>query len=459
METTRRAPAAAPPDARGNGGSTVTDRSGPSPAVRVTLIVLGAIVLLVALIYGIRFLAYATTHETTDDAMIDADVVQVTPKISERVDAILTDTNRYVRRGQLLVLLEDSDERDRYGQALAAYHAQEEQARAAEANVLLTRDTQEAQNLQNEGSIAQAQAGISGASAQTLSAQQQIAVTQSGEDAARAELKAAQDAVPGALQNLRKAAADLARTQSLVSTGDVARQQLDADQASYEGARSQYAQALANIAAAQAEFEQALQKVNSQRFSTESTQTQIGQSQGELTTARGHYQESAAPSRVPYSQAQADAAFAQAASLRADLLTASDNLSYTRIHSPIDGYVGEKDVEIGQTVSPGEVLLTLIPSNNVYVTANYKETQIGHMHKGQEVDINIDAYKGVKFVGHVENLGPASQNTFSLVPAQNATGNFVKVTQRVPIRIVFDNPDPNYPLRTGMSVETSVKVK
>jgi membrane fusion protein (multidrug efflux system) len=103
-------------------------------------------------------------------------------------------------------------------------------------------------------------------------------------------------------------------------------------------------------------------------------------------------------------------------------------------------------------------LLTLVP-RSIYITANFKETQIGHMHTGDEVDINVDAYKGVKFTGHVEDLSPASENTFSLVPAQNATGNFVKVTQRLPVRILFDHPDPKYPLRPGLSVETSVKVK
>jgi len=287
----------------------------------------------------------------------------------------------------------------------------------------------------------------------------QIAVAQAGVDAAREQVKAAQDAVPGALQNLRKAGADLARTQSLVSTGDVARSQLDADQASYEAARSDYSQAQANVGTAEAQLDEALQRLNSQRFTTSGSQAQVGVSVAQLTTAQGHYLESDAPSRVPYSQAQADAAKAQANSLKAQTLTARSNLSYTRIYSPIDGYVGQKNIEIGQTVAPGESLMTLIPSNHIYVTANYKETQIGHMHVGQQVDITVDAYKGTVFTGHVEDLSPAAQNKFSLVPAQNATGNFVKVTQRVPIRILFDHPDPKYPLRPGMSVETSVKVK
>jgi len=131
----------------------------------------------------------------------------------------------------------------------------------------------------------------------------------------------------------------------------------------------------------------------------------------------------------------------------------------TTIVSPIDGYVGAKNVEVGKTVSPGESLLAIVPSGKIYVTANYKETQIGKMKAGQEVDLKVDAYKGVTFHGHLDSVGPASQNTFSLVPAQNATGNFVKVTQRLPVRILFDNPPADKPLRPGMSVEASVRVK
>ena len=440
-----------------------TTRSGPNPAIRLALIVVGGIVLLLALVYGIKFLIYATAHETTDDAAIDADVVQVTSKISERVDRIYVDTNQSVKKGELLVQLDDSTERDAYNQAQASVGAQQAQAQAAVQNVALARETQNAQNLQNVGNIDQAKAGIAGASAQALSADQQIAVEQAGVDAARAQLKASQDAVPGALQNLRKASADLNRTQSLVSTGDIARSQLDSDRAAYEAARSQYSQAQAQVGAASANLAQAEQKLSAQRFSTQSTQSLIVAQQGELTTAQGKLQESGAPSKIATQQAQARAAQAQVTSLHAALETALDNLSYTRIVAPIDGYVGQKNVEIGQTVSPGESQLTLVPAKNIYVTANYKETQIGHMKVGQEVDIAVDAYKGVNFIGHVEDLSPASQNTFSLVPAQNATGNFVKVTQRLPVRILFDRVEggnlSDYALRPGMSVETSVKVK
>ena len=458
MEGTRQG--AAPTAGARAGTETETKaRSGPSPAVRLALLVLVVVLVLVAIVYGVKYLAYATTHETTDDATIDADQVQVTSKISERVERIYVDTNVPVKRGQLLISLDDTDESNRYQQAVAAVDAQRATVRAALENVRLTEATQNAQNLQNAGAIDQAKANIASAGEQARSSERQIAASSATVDNSRAQLKAAQDAIPGTLQQVRRAAADLRRTRSLVSTGDVAATQLDADRASYESARSNYSQAVANVGAAEATLAQNVQKLDSQRYATSSTEAQIGVQEATLTTARGRLAESDAPSRITAQEASADAQRAQIGSLAAQLKVAKDNLSYTRIVSPIAGYVGQKNAEIGETVSAGESLLTLIPSSNVYVTANFKETQIGHMHVGDEVDINVDAYKDQKFVGHVDNLSPASQNKFSLVPAQNATGNFVKVTQRLPVRILFDHPDDHYPLRPGLSVEVSVKVK
>ncbi len=458
MEGTRQGPAPAAAGAPGRTETETKARSGPSPAVRLLLIALGIVALVFVIIFAVRYFAYATTHETTDDATIDADQVQVTSKIAERVDRVLVDTNQQVHQGQLLIELEDTDEGNRYAQAAAAVEAQRASTQAALANVTLTRATQNAQNLQNAGAIDQARAGITSASQQARSSDQQIAVASAAVDTARAQLKAAQAGLPGALQQLKRAEADLARTSSLVSTGDVAVTQLDADRATYAQARSSYSQARANVAAAQATLQQNVEKLNSQRFASSSQAAQIGVSQAQLTTAQGKLAESSAPSRVGAQQATAQAQGAQTGSLLAQLKTAKDNLNYTRITAPISGYVGQKNVEIGAVVAPGVSLLTIVP-RSIYITANFKETQIGHMRNGNQVDINVDAYKGVKFTGHVQDLSPASENTFSLVPAQNATGNFVKVTQRLPVRILFDHPDPKYPLRPGLSVETSVKVK
>jgi membrane fusion protein (multidrug efflux system) len=462
METRQAPPATAAPDGR-QGPPPPEAPDAPEkpsrPFLRIGLIAGGAIALVFALIFGIRFLSYASTHQTTDDAQIDADQVAITSKISERVDKIVVDTNQEVSKGQLLVELDSRDETQRLAQARAQYDALAAQARAAVANVALTRDTQNAQNQQSSGSIGQAQATIDSSSEQARSAQKQVAAAQATLDAAKAQLQVSRDGVPAAYQNLQKAQADLQRTQSLVRTGDVAASQLDSARAAYQSALSSYHQAQASVAAAAATVGEAQQKVDAQQFVASSAEAQIGSAQGALTTAQGHLAESASPHRVPAEQAQADAATAQIETAEAQLKTAQLNLSYTKIRSPIEGYVGEKDVEIGATVQPGQTLMTIVPAKNIYVTANFKETQIGNMRAGQEVDINIDAYNGVKFEGKVQTISPASENRFSLVPAQNATGNFVKVTQRVPVRIVFVNPDPKYPLRPGMSVEASVKVK
>jgi len=456
MATTH--PPMPPPIVAPDGRDAIVERAA-SPQRRTLLIVAGVIVALVVIYFGARYLAYATTHQTTDDAQIDADQVDATSKIAERVSRILVDTNQPVRRGQLLIALDDRDERERLVQAQANVRVATAQAQAAQANVTLTRDTQQAQTEQSAGQIDQAQAAIAGAGASAQSQQDQIAAAQAALDAARAQLQAAKAAVPGAYQTMLKAAADLRRTQSLVSTGDLAPAQLDAARAAYQASASAYRQAQDNANAASADVGQAQQKVVAQRSTATSSAAQIGVQQGTLVTAQGKLAESSAPSRVSAQQAQASAAAAQVGVSNAQLKTAQDQVSYTQIRSPIDGYVGAKNVEVGRTVQPGESLMTIIPSTGVYITANYKETQLGNMRPGQPVDIGVDAYKGVKFQGHVQTIAPASQNKFSLVPPQNATGNFVKVTQRVPVRIVFDNPDPKYPLRPGMSVETSVKVK
>jgi membrane fusion protein, multidrug efflux system len=461
MDSTKTAPAVAGgngPSAPGAAPADAQAKAAPNPAVRTGILIAIVVLVILALFYGIRFLIYALAHQTTDDAKIDADQVQITSKISERVDRVVVDTNQYVHRGQLLVLLDDRDETTRYNNAAAALAADQGQSRAAQATVGLTHDQQVAQNQQNTGAIAQARAGVGSASAEAEAAQAQSEEDAASAAALAADVRAAQAGVPGALQNLRKAQADLSRTESLVSTGDFSQQQLDAARAQERAAQSSYDQARQAVDAASANFQSAQQKYASQVASTNGAQSTIAANQGALVTAEGRLAESSAPERVAVQRGNADAALAQVATARAQAKIAADNLSYTKIHSPIDGYVGQKSVDIGQTVSPGTVLLTIVPLN-VYITANFKETQMGNIRRGQHVDVNIDAYKGVKFDGVVETISPASQNSFSLIPAQNASGNFVKVTQRVPVRIQFVNPDPKYPLRVGMSVETSVKVK
>jgi membrane fusion protein (multidrug efflux system) len=456
---TEAPPKAQPAETRGpSAGGPAEPPKAPRKRPPVWALIVVGILVIVGLFYGIKFLLYATSHETTDDARVDADTVAITSKIAERVDKVLVDTNQAVTKGQILVRLDDVDERTKLASALANRQAQIAQARAAQSNVALTSATQQAQNQQNNGAIASAQAAILNASATAASAQRQVAAAAAAVGEAQAQVRVAQSNVPSAREALAKANADLGRTTALVQTGDIAKANLDADRASQAQAQSQYRSALDNVAAMQTDVAQAQAKYAAAIASANAANENIGAQRGQLTVAQGKLSESSTPYKVSTQQAQYVASQAQVTSLGAQVRSAQDELGYTVIRSPIDGFVGAKNVEIGATVSPGQSLLDIVPRYGTYITANYKETQLGKIKVGQDVDIKVDAYPHTLFHGKVQTIAPASQNTFSLVPAQNATGNFVKVTQRLPIRVIVVDPPADKPLRVGMSVETSVSI-
>ncbi len=392
--------------------------SGGGRNMRPIFIGIGVIVAILAIIWGVRYFAYAHVHQTTDDARVDANTVAVTNKITERVDQILVDTDQPVKKGQLLVVLDSATEQAAVAQA--------------QANLQLALENQQSGVTQGSGGVTQAQANVQNAAAE-------VPVAQAGVSAAQAQVQQAQAQLPGAAQAVANARANLQRTQALVRTGDVAKEQLDSAQAQYAQAESQYRAAQDAVNVAQANVGAAQQKVTA-------AQASVGAAQGGVQAAQGKLSQAQEP--------------AQIAAQRAALQIAQQNLKNTRIYAPMNGIIGEKSVEVGQTLSSGATMLTLIP-DQVFITANFKETQVGNMHPGQSVDIHVDAYKGVTFKGAVDSINPASQNTYALVPAQNSTGNFVKVTQRIPVKIVFDkDTDFNkYPMRPGMSVETSVLVQ
>lgn len=463
MDSRERDRVIATGDGHANGAGVIESGSARSKRnatfLRPLIFVTAAVVVLMLLFWLLRYFSYARVHQSTDDARIDASQVSVTSKLTERVASIFVATNQPVRRGQLLIQLDDTDERARVSQAQAAVDAQRATAAAARADVALMAQTQQAQSQQGQGGIQTARANIASAQQQAYAAQQQVPVSAAGVEVAVAQLRAAQSGVPGAREGLVRALADLRRTQSLVSTGDLPRAQLDAARAAAEQARSQFNIAADQVSVARSNVYSAHEKVSAQQASANSTAQTIGVAQGSLTTAAGRLQESNAPDRIAATQAQASAALASVGNLNAQLQLAKNQLAGTRITAPTEGYIGQKNVEIGQTVAPSSTLITIIPAHDIFITAFYKETQVGGMRPGQPVDIKIDAYKGAVFRGHVLSINPASQNTYSIVPPQNASGNFIKVTQRIPVKISIDRPDSNLPLRPGMSVETSVKVR
>ena len=410
-----------PPHANGRAEAPEAPDSQPrtGPRKRVIFGILGVLAAIVLIIFGTKWFLYARVHEGTDDARVDADPVAITSKIGERIDQILVDTNQPVKRGQTLIVLDNAVE--------------QAQLNSAQAQFDLAVANQRTNTTQGQGGVAQAEAN-------TANAQAQVPVAQSGVAQAAAQLHAAQAQLPAAQAAYDRAAADYKRTASLVSTGDVPRQNLDAQRANEAAAAAQLRSAQDQIGVAQANLAAAQGRV-------EAATASVAAAAGGATSAQGKLQQSSDPSQVEAAKAQ--------------LAIARQNLNYTRILSPVDGYIGEKSAELGQTVQAGMTLMTLIPTGpgKIFVTANFKETQLGDMRVGQPVDIKVDAYKGTTFHGHVVSINPASQNTYALVPAQNATGNFVKVTQRIPVRISIDDGRADMPLRPGMSVEANVKVR
>ena len=386
---------------KANGPASVTDEPRSGPRKRIIFVIVAVVVIVIAVIWGIPWMTYSLSHEGTDDAHVAADEVAVTSKIPERIDRILVDTNQPVRRGQLLIVLDNKDELAKLRQAQAQYDL-------AVANQRAT--TQ------------QGQGGVSQAGGEIANVQAQVPVAQDAVAQASAQLRAAQAQVPAAQQAYDKAQADFARVDSLVKTGDVASQQLDAVRAQSAGAAAQLRAAQDQVSVAQATVAAAQGRVSA-------ADAGVTAASGAATTAQGKLAQASDPSQVEAAAAQ--------------LYLAKQSLNYTHIYSATDGYVGEKSAEVGQTIGAGMTLMTIVP-HKVYITANYKETQMGKMRVGQPTDIRVDAYKGVTFHGHVASINPASENTYALVPAQNASGNFVKVTQRIPVRIDVDDSRSGY---------------
>jgi membrane fusion protein (multidrug efflux system) len=401
---------------KANGPGSVAETTHSGPRKRIIFAVVAVVVIVIAVVWGVPWLTYSLSHEGTDDAHVAADEVAVTSKIPERINRILVDTNQPVHRGQLLIVLDNKDE-------LAKIRAAQAQYDLAVAN---QRSTTE-----------QGQGGVSQASGQIANAQAQVPMAQATVTEAQAQLRAAQAQVPAAQQAYDKAQADFGRVSSLVKTGDVAAQQLDAVRAQSAGAAAQLRGAADQVNVAQANVLAAQDRVAA-------ADAGVSAASGGATTAEGKLAQASDPSQVEAAGAQ--------------LYLAKQNLKYTSIYASTDGYIGEKNAEIGQTIGAGLTLMTIVP-HKVYITADYKETQMGKMRVGQPTDIRVDAYKGVTFHGHVASINPASENTYALVPAQNASGNFVKVTQRIPVRIDVDDERSDMPLRPGMSVETYVNVK
>lgn len=374
------------------------------------------VIVLLALIFGVPRLLYAMHHVSTDDAQIQGNITTISPRVKGQVTAVYVDENQFVRKGAKLVQLDDRDYKVALQQAQAAYEQAVANLRAATTAV-------PQQSALTSAQTAQAQAGIDQSLSGVLNAQEKVATARSNLEAATA--------------NATKAQHDLTRARELASEGAISRSDLDAAQAAATDATAQRDAAAQSIVVAQAGLDQAQASVDASRAQLQQAQT------GTQTT------------QIKSAQASVSAAQVQAAA--AALANAKLQESYTLITSPIDGVVSKKSVNVGDTVQTGQPLMAIADQRHLWVLANLKETQIRNVRVGQPVDINVDAFPHVVFKGTVESLSPATGATFALIPPDNASGNFTKVVQRVPIRIAIDpKSDPQGLLRQGLSVEVNI---
>ena len=363
-----------------------------------------AVVALALVAGGFIAWRYYSVRESTDDAQIDGHINPISSRISGTVQKVHYDDNQLVQARTLLIELDPKDYQIAVDRARADLANAEASATAAMVGVPLTTATSSSQ-------LVAADAGVSAADREVVSAQARVQEAQA---------------------NYNKAASDLKRMEALVQKDEISRQQYDASVAAAGAARAELDGAIAAVSTAEHRAAQA-----------------------RAQAAAAH----TVPEQIRMTRARAGAAAADAQKFKAELEQAELNLKYANIVAPVTGVLSKRNVEPGQVVQPGQPLYSIVDLDDIWVTANFKETQLKGMRPGQKVTIKVDAY-GRSYNGTVESIGGATGARFSVLPPENATGNFVKVVQRLPVRIRFDKgQDPEHLLRPGMSVEPTVLIR
>ncbi len=390
--------------------------SAPPARKRKPFVILGVI----ALVVLVGFTGYRTMtagRENTDDAQVAADIVPIAARVAGMVAHVRIHENQTVKRGDLLVELDPADYQARVSQAEAELATAQAQQAAADAQVAIVDAT-------STGGLTSARAALTGSAA--------------GVGTADAQLASARAAAARADAELRKADLDLRRAQVLRKAEAVPQAQLDSAQLVVDAARAAKAGADAQVALAQ----------DSRRGAA----SRVVEAQGRVS------QSTPVAPQIAAARAGAALAAARVRSAAAALELARLQLGYTRVVAPADGYAAKLTARDGQLVGVGQPLIELVPTTT-YLVANFKETQIGAMHPGQAATIEIDAFPGRKLAGRIESLSGGTGASFSLLPPDNATGNFVKVVQRVPVRIAWVDPPPGLVLRPGLSADVTVDVR
>ena len=418
------------------------------------------VIVVIGLISAALYWVYSRQFETTDDAFVEGDIIQVSPKISAYVTKVYVKDNQFVHKGDLLVELGAKDFEAKRDQAVAQLHIAQAEREQARAGVGLTRKTTDATRSQAVSNIKTSQSNVEQTRQSAQAKEILINQAQSAVKTAEAELAQSNSQIPQAEANLQLAQADELRYRQLLTQGDISQQRYDQSLALLKTAQAQLNAVQKQAIAAQSRVNQANVNVKVARENYNQAVSQIDLTKSQVDESAGRLKEAeTAPEQISVSKTQVLTADAKIEQAQTFVNQAELELSYTKIFAPEDGYITQKNVLEGQLVQPGAVLMA-VSQGEVWVIANFKETQIDAIRVGQSVDIKIDAFPYKTFRGTVESLQAGTGSRFSVLPAENSSGNFVKVVQRVPIKIVFDQrPDKSTQLVPGMSVVPKIKVR
>jgi membrane fusion protein (multidrug efflux system) len=395
---------------------------------------------------GLAYYMHRQGFESTDDAFIDGGIVQISPRVPGQVLRVLVADNQHVNKGDLLVELDARDYETAVANAKAALSNAVAKNSGAKAGLDLTTTVTDA-------ALVQASAGLKAAQAQVDVLRASVQQAEAAVGAAEAGLQQAEARRTAAEAEAQRAAADAERYRALFKKDEISKQLLDRAETEARATAANLDAVKQMVVAAQAQLVQAKAAQSSAQASLRQTETLVRQAEGRLQEAHSR------PEQIRVRRADFEGAGAEIERARATLQQAELNLSYTKIYAPESGHITKKSVEPGNIVGAGQALMALV-SDRLWVVANFKEVQLRRMRPGQPVTIKIDAYSQRKYRGTVDSIQRGAGARFSLMPPENATGNYVKVVQRVPVKILFSEPlPPEIRIGPGMSVVPEVAVR
>ena len=419
------------------------------------------LVLLVAVSVSYHLWQESKKSESTDDAYVEGDVTTISSEVPGRITEVAVKDNQRVKKGDLLIRIESDDYNSRLAQAERNLRSAEQKALAARADYELTRVQAESSIGEESSGVQLAQAGVDTANSNVQQARERFKQAEAAKRTTLANLQKVHTDVDVAVAEQKRIQNDVRRYRALYSKDEISRQQLESietqsrqAQAKVQAAQRQVQASFSQVAEAQASIGQASEAISTSQAQVEEARSRVGQASSRLVSAQS------APNKIAVAMAQVKVAQADVDRARVDVTLAKKDVERTTVRAARDGVVSKRSAQVGAYVQKGTPLLAVVDEQNIWFLANYKETQMEKIRPGLKAEVHVDTYPHKVFHAHVDSMQAGTGSRFSLLPPENASGSFVKVVQRIPVKIVLDDqPSKETPLIPGMSVVCRVLIQ